>query len=95
MTAQLRIDTQTSLNLRIHTLWRALFALLMAASIFIVWSGSAETSLWQKVLLSLVAGLAAMYSVYGALQIEKRHHAGRMATLVLDYLGFVACFVLF
>lgn len=93
MTAQLRIDTQTSLNLRIHTLWRALFALLMAASIFIVWSGSAETSLWQKVLLSLVAGLAAMYSVYGALQIEKRHHAGRMATLVLDYLGFVACFV--
>ena len=45
MTAQSRIDAQTNLVLRIHILWRGLFALLAAASIVMIWTRTAETPL--------------------------------------------------
>lgn len=93
MTAQSRIDAQTSLTLRIQMIWRVLFAVLAVGTIVMIWTGGGETALWQKIALTLAAVLAAVISVYGVLQISKRNHAGRMASLVLDYLGFVACFV--
>ena len=90
MTAQSRIDAQTFLILRIHIVWRALFAVLAAAGLVLLWTGQPEMALWQKVLLTLVAGAASISSAFGAYQISKRSHAGRMASLVLDYLVFVA-----
>lgn len=93
MTAQSRIDAQTSLALRIHMIWRVLFAVLAAGAIFMIWTSSGEMDLWQKILLTLAAASAVVVSGYGAFQISKRNHAGRMSSLVLDYLGFVACFV--
>lgn len=93
MTAQSRIDAQTLLTLRFQVVWRGLFALFAALPIILVWTGAIEIPLWQKILVSLVSGAASIVSLYGAWQISKRSHAGRMAALVLDYLGFVACFV--
>lgn len=93
MTAQSRIDAQTNLILRIHIVWRGLVALFSSISIGLIWLQMMEMPLWQKVLLSIVSGLVAIISSYGAYQILKRSHAGRMASLVLDYLGFVVCFV--
>ncbi len=93
MTAQSRIDAQTNLVLRIHILWRGLFALLAAASIVMIWTRTAETPLWQKIVVTIVGGLVMFLSGYGSYQISKRNHAGRMTSLVLDYLGFVTCFV--
>lgn len=93
MTAQSRIDAQTNLALRIHMIWRVLFAVLAAGAIVMIWTSSGETALWQKIILTLAAALAVAISGYGAIQISKRNHAGRMSSLVLDYLGFVACFV--
>ena len=93
MTAQSRIDTQTTLILRIHMIWRALFAALTLGVVIMLWIGQAETALWQKILLSIVGVVASGFSAFGAFQISKRNHAGRMASLVIDYLGFVACFV--
>ncbi|MBI3168959.1 MAG: sugar ABC transporter permease [Chloroflexi bacterium] len=74
-------------------IWRILFALLAAGTVYMMWTTAAETSLWQKIVLSLTAVAAAGFSVYGGVQISKRNHVGRMTSLVLDYLGFVACFV--
>jgi len=93
MTAQSRIDAQTNLTLRIHAIWRGVVALLAAISIGAIWQGMAETPLWQKILFSLVAVLVMVFSGYGAYQISKRNHAGRMISLTIDYLGFVICFV--
>jgi ABC-type sugar transport system permease subunit len=93
MTAQSRIDAQTNLILRIHMIWRILFALVAAGGVVALWIGTSEMPLWQKVLVSLAAGIASGFSAFGAFQISKRNHAGRMASLVIDYLGFVACFV--
>lgn len=93
MTAQSRIDAQTSLILRIHMIWRALFALVAAGVLVILWVGQTEMALWQKILLSVVAALLSGFSAFGAVQIAKRNHAGRMASLVIDYLGFVASIV--
>ncbi|MCQ3939126.1 MAG: hypothetical protein DPW18_19085 [Chloroflexi bacterium] len=92
MTAQSRIDAQTALLLRIHTIWRTLFAVLAAGAIVRLWAGMPETPLWQKILLTILAAAAAGLSAYGSFQISKRNHAGRMASLFLDYLAFVACF---
>lgn len=94
MTAQSRIDAQTDLILRIHMIWRALFAALSLGVVVMLWIGQAETALWQKILLSIVGVVVSGFSAFGALQISKRNHAGRMTSLVIDYLGFVACFVI-
>lgn len=94
MTAQSRIDAQTSLILRIHMIWRALFALLAAGVLVMLWAGQTEMALWQKILLSVVAALVSGFSAFGAFQMSKRNHAGRMASLVIDYLVFVASIVI-
>ena len=93
MTTPSRIDAQTNLVLRIHMVWRVLFAFVAAGAIFMLWTGAGETPLWQKILIVLGSVIAIAASAYGALQISKRNHAGRMASLALDYLGFVVCFV--
>lgn len=93
MTAQSRIDAQTNLILRIQIVWRGLVALLSAISIGLIWLRMMEMPLWQKILLSIVGGLVVVISSYGTYQILKRSHSGRMVSLVLDYLGFVVCFV--
>jgi ABC-type sugar transport system permease subunit len=96
MTTQSRIDAQTNLILRIHVVWRILFALFAAGALLLLWVGAgfADTALWQKILLSIAAAVASAVSAFGAYQISKRNHAGRMASLVLDYLAFVACLVI-
>ncbi|MCC6986498.1 MAG: hypothetical protein IT309_08720, partial [Anaerolineales bacterium] len=93
MTTPSRIDAQTNLVLRIHMVWRVLFAFVAAVAILMLWTGAGETPLWQKILIALGAVIGIGASAYGAFQISKRNHAGRMASLALDYLGFVACFV--
>ncbi|MEN9562219.1 MAG: hypothetical protein RIR73_463, partial [Chloroflexota bacterium] len=69
------------------------FALVAAGALVMLWVGQTEMALWQKILLSVVAALLSGFSAFGVFQISKRNHAGRMASLVIDYLGFVACFV--
>lgn len=84
---------QTDLTLRIHFIWRIVFAALMALGIYSLWANSAERESWQKILITVICSLAALLSLYGAIQIQQRRHSGRMIALLLDYLGFVAAFV--
>jgi ABC-type sugar transport system permease subunit len=89
-----KADSLTNLILRISTIWRGLFALVAVVGSITVWSGRLpEVPLWQKILLSLILSITAISSAFGAVQIARRNHRGRMTSLVLDYLAFVACMV--
>lgn len=95
MTAQTQVDQRTNLILQINFFWRIVFALATLAGAIAFWAGYfPEMPLWQKILLTLAALTIAGFSVVGAAQISRRNHAGRMISLVLDYLAFVACAVL-
>ncbi len=88
-------DSLTNLILRIAMIWRGLFAVVAAAGVITVWSGRLpEVPLWQKILLSLVLSITAGFSAFGAVEITRRNHRGRMISLVIDYLAFVACTVM-
>jgi ABC-type sugar transport system permease subunit len=88
-------DSLTSLILRIAVIWRGIFALVAVAGAVTAWSSRLpETPLWQKILLSLVLAIAAVFSAFGAFEIARRDHRGRMISLFLDYLAFVVCAVL-
>ena len=88
-------DARTGVVLRIHFIWRIVFAALAGTGFLALWTGwiSVE-SLWQKILVSAVLALAAVLSGIGAVKISRRQHAGRILSLALDYLAFVVCAVL-
>lgn len=81
-------------NLTLHLIWRIIFALLMMVGISVLWTSPAERAAWQKIIITVVFSLAAILSIYGAIQINKRNHIGRMVALLLDYLGFVLALVI-
>jgi ABC-type sugar transport system permease subunit len=87
-------DAWTDRILRIHFFWRILFAVLAAAGLLALWMGWISTSsLWQKILVSVLLLFVVILSLVGASQIYRRQHAGRILSLVLDYLAFVVCVV--
>lgn len=90
-----KTDSLTNLLLRILMAWRGLFALVAVVGVVTIWSGRLpEVPLWQKILLSLVLSIVAVFSAFGAVEIARRDHRGRMISLVIDYLAFVACAVM-
>ncbi len=94
MSNQQKPDSLTNLILRIAVIWRVIFAVVAAVGVITAWSGRlSETPLWQKILLSLVLAIAAGFSAFGAFEIARRNHRGRVISLVIDYLAFVACTV--
>jgi ABC-type sugar transport system permease subunit len=96
MTIHSQIDPRTNLILKISIFWRGLFALLSAVAAISLWTGSLlpDAPLWQKVLITAVLAIASVFSAIGAVQISRRNHSGRMISLALDYLAFVACVVI-
>jgi ABC-type sugar transport system permease subunit len=88
-------DALTRLILRVAVVWRGIFAIFAAAGLIGAWSGRlAETPTWQKILLSLILAVAAVFSAFAAFEIARRNHRGRVISLFLDYLAFVACAVM-
>lgn len=95
MTAHAHEDARTKLILQINFFWRIGFALLAVAGTGALWTGFLpDASLLVKSLLTLTLLSATVFSVVGAVQISRRNHAGRMISLVLDYLAFVVSAVL-
>ncbi len=95
MTAYSQVDARTKLILQINFVWRIVFALLALAGAGALWAGyMPKASLLVKILLTLTLLIAVAFSVVGAVQISRRNHAGRMISLVLDYLAFVISVVI-
>ena len=95
MTTHLPTDSRSELLLRISIVWRGLLSLLSAGGVITLWTGTLlpEAPLWQKIVITLVLVVASIFNGIGAVQIFRRNHSGRMISLVLDYLAFVACVV--
>ncbi len=81
----------TNLLLRILTIWRGVFVILAIGGAIAPWTSVlAALPTWQKILLTVGLGLAAVASGLGLFDIQRREHRGRMLSLTVDYLGFVA-----
>ncbi|MCJ7436008.1 MAG: sugar ABC transporter permease [Anaerolineales bacterium] len=95
MAAHLQTDSRTELLLRISIFWRGLFTLLSAGGAIALWTGTLlpDAPLWQKFIISIILVIASIFSAIGAVQLSRRNHSGRMISLALDYLAFVACVV--
>jgi ABC-type sugar transport system permease subunit len=80
--------------LGILTGWHGLVALAGAASLFAVWQSNMQASpLWWRVLLTSLLLLATAGSGLAAWFTARRQRAGRVYSLVVNYLGFVVCFI--
>ena len=73
--------------------WHVLYTLLALGGVVYIWSAADTTvalALWLKILLT-VAGLAlAVASAAAVLFILRRDHRGRVISLVINYLTFIA-----
>jgi ABC-type sugar transport system permease subunit len=96
MAAHMQTDSRTELLLRISIFWRGLFALLSGGATIALWTGTLlpDAPLWQKIIITILLAIASIFSVIGAVQISRRNHSGRMISLTIDYLAFVACVVI-
>ncbi len=94
MSNPVQADSKTLFILRGIIIWRILFAVLAAVGVVGSWMGLLPAiPLWQKILLTVLLGIASILSGMAAFDIPRRNHRGRLLSLVLDYLSFVACFV--
>jgi len=95
MTPYPQLDVRTRQLLRLQTVWRILFTVLAALGALAPWLGWASfEAAWQKILISVVLIVAAGLSLAGAVQLSRHNHTGRLIALLLDYLAFVASFVI-
>ncbi len=95
MNEVISLDVRTNQILLLQSIWRGVFAVLAAAGALAPWLGWVTLdSNWQKLLVSAILLIAAIASGIGALQLTRHRHAGRMISLALDYLAFVACAVI-
>jgi ABC-type sugar transport system permease subunit len=83
--------TQTELILKLIPAWRALFAVLAFAGIFLVFRQDLPISL--EFLFAVLLGIAAIASLAAIPYLLRREHKGRLISLVLDYLGLLFCAV--
>jgi ABC-type sugar transport system permease subunit len=83
--------TQTILHALM--LWRAAFGTALLAAAAMLWTGPASTEIsgWMRWLASLILVVGAGASFYAVPAIRARRHVGRTISLVVDYLGLLAC----
>lgn len=88
------IDLRTSIILRIAAAWRAVFSVLCIGAVIALWAGILTIdSNWQRTAVSVLLILASFASAAAFIFLLRRHHTGRILSLTIDYLGFVASFV--
>lgn len=82
-------------TLTLLLLWRLLFGVLALAGAAAFWALPALTGLrdWMQVVGSVALGAAGVASLIAVPDIRARRHRGRVISLVIDYLGFVAALI--
>lgn len=86
-------EANVALWLRAALIWHALLAVGAVGGLIYIWSAAnGEMALWLKLLLSLFGAATAVASAAAAILIPQRKHSGRVISLVLNYLGFLAVF---
>ncbi len=83
---------RTDLYLHLLTGWHVLLCLLFAAGVVIIWRSQTLAS-WVRILGTAVLLLGSIGSALSVPAIIQRKHRGRMISLAINYLGFLACFL--
>lgn len=83
---------RTELYLHLLTGWHVLLSLLFAAGIVIIWRNQTLAS-WVRILGTVVLLLGSIGSIISVPAIIQRKHRGRLLSLAINYLGFLACFL--
>lgn len=90
-------DQRTTLWLNIATIWHIVLTVAAASGAALVAIGLGDptiaTAAGLRVIGLIALGLVAVGSLGAAYFIPKRNHRGRSLSLVVNYLGFVFCFV--
>lgn len=80
--------------LGVVTIWHVIVTAAGLAGAFAIWQSTAsEMPQWLRLVTSVILTLTALGSGLAALWIAQRNHRGRVASLIINYLGFVACVV--
>lgn len=75
--------------------WHVLLSLASLGAVAFLWSGTnAEMVSWVRIILTVVAVLVATASSFAAVLVARRDRRGRLLSLGVNYLLFVATFVL-
>jgi len=82
----------TQLALRVLTIWHVLFTIGGLIGTLVIWRSETDIATWLKILYSFALGIGTIFSAVAVLQISKRKHGGRVISLAINYLGFLACF---
>ena len=73
-------------------LWRAAFGTALLLATVMLWiAPELEMAMWMRVLASVVLVAGGVASLVAVPAIRARRHRGRVLSLVVDYLGFLAC----
>ena len=83
---------RTGLYLNLLTGWHVLLCVLFAAGIVLIWS-SQTLAAWVRFLGTAMLLLGAIGSAVTVPAILRRKHRGRVLSLAINYLGFIACFL--
>ncbi len=79
--------------LHILVLWRAAFGTALLLAVAMIWATAAFAAVpgWLRVLASVMLMAGGVASWVAVPAIHRRRHRGRTISLVVDYLGLVAC----
>lgn len=79
----------------ILTLWHGALALAGAGAAIYLWTvAGSDFALWLRILLTIAAGLVAVSSAAATLLVHRRDRRGRLLSIGINYLLFVAALVL-
>ena len=87
------IDDRTRLILRGLGLWRSAFGTAVLAMALLLWLSPVGSGMaaWQRWLTTGVLAAGGIASLVAVAEIRARRHRGRTLSLLVDYLGLVAC----
>lgn len=84
------IDSNTNLILRVLVIWHALLGLLSFGASIYLWQTGSSLSPSFRLLFSILLAVAGVLSIGALVFITRRQHQGRVLSLIVNYLGFIA-----
>lgn len=85
-----QIDSNTNLILRVLVIWHALLSLLSFGASIYIWQTETPLSQSFRLLFSILLAAAGVLSIGALVFTSRRQHLGRVLSLIVNYLGFIA-----
>lgn len=86
------IDNRTRFLLRLAFAWHIFLTGVLTGDIVLLWQ-TTKLPGWLRLLLAFVMLAGGLASVLAAIFIQRRDHRGRVISLIVNYLGFLFCFL--